>query len=272
MWPTGTITPNPSKARADIPIIYGNGCHLQVPAEAPPNECAFGDTTSKTAVVLLGDSHAAQWFPALDALGKQHGFKVLTRTKSGCPAPDVSIFNKGLKRLYDECDTWRQNELAEIAKLKPALVVAAGTRTDSLVDRSTGSKIDAGQAPAEWQAGWTRTLGALEKAGVPVAVVRDTPWPGSDVAVCVSKHLSNPSACDVGRDALDKPQYDVGMVKGVSDAHAIDLSDVICDADRCPATRGKYLVFRDSNHLTATFAKALAPYLYRQLAPYLPAS
>ena len=44
---------------------------------------------------------------------------------------------------------------------------------------------------------------------------------------------------------------------------------MICDADRCPSTRGKYLVYRDSNHLTATFAKALAPYLYRQLSPLI---
>jgi len=195
---------------------------------------------------------------------------VLARTKSGCPAPDVSIFNKGLKRLYDECDTWRTAELAEIARLHPALVVATGTRTDSLVDRSTGARIDKAKAPGEWQAGWTRTLQALSKAGVPVAVVRDTPWPGSDVAVCVSKHLSNPSACDVGRDALDSPAYDVGLTKGDADAHPLDLSDVLCDADRCPATRGKYLVYRDSNHLTATFATALAPALYRQLAPLLP--
>ncbi len=269
VWPTGALTPSPGRARGDLPAIYGNGCHLQGSAVSIPGDCAFGDTSASTTVVMLGDSHAAQWFPALDALGKQHGFRLLARTKAGCPAPDVSIFSRSLKRLNDECDTWRQQELAEIARIKPALVVAAGTRTDSLVDRSTGSKIDGAKAPGEWQAGWTRTLRALSKAGVPVAVVRDTPWPGSDVAVCVSKHTSNPSACDVGRDALDDPRYDVGAVKGITGAHAVDLSDVVCDADRCPATRGKYLVYRDSNHLTATFATALAPYLYRQLAPYL---
>ena len=270
VWPTGALTPAPGRARADLPAIYGNGCHLLGSSVAVPGACAFGDTSASTTVVLLGDSHAAQWFPALDALGKQHRFKVLARTKAGCPAPDVSIFSRSLKRLNDECDAWRRQELAEIATLKPALVVAAGTRTDSLVDRGTGSRIDEAKAPGEWQAGWKRTLTALSKAGVPVAVVRDTPWPGSDVAVCVSKHTSNPAACDVGRDALDDAAYDVGLVKGISGAHAVDLSDVVCDRDRCPATRGRYLVYRDSNHLTATFATALAPYLYRQLAPLLP--
>jgi hypothetical protein len=63
--------------------------------------------------------------------------------------------------------------------------------------------------------------------------------------------------------------YDVGTVTGHVGAHAVDLSEVICDADRCPATRGRYLVYRDTNHLTATFSSALAPYLYRQLAALL---
>ena len=80
--------------------------------------------------------------------------------------------------------------------------------------------------------------------------------------------MSSPLA--MPSDALDSAAYDVGLVKGVPLAHAIDLSNVICDADRCPATRGKYLVFRDTDHLTATFAGALAPYLWKQLEPLLP--
>ena len=38
-------------------------------------------------------------------------------------------------------------------------------------------------------------------------------------------------------------------------------------AVRCPVTLGKYLVYRDDSHLTATMAEALAPYLGPKLAP-----
>jgi hypothetical protein len=105
---------------------------------------------------------------------------------------------------------------------------------------------------------------------VAVAVLRDTPWPGKDMTACVARNESNPSECDISRKALDSPSYDVGATKGSPTAHGVDLSDVICDPDRCPATRGKYLVYRDRDHLTATFARALAPYLDRQLQPLLP--
>ena len=272
-WPAGDLTPEPTAARNDLPKIYGNGCHLERGGSAPADGCAFGDTGSATTVVLIGDSHAASWFPALERLATQNKWRLLSWTKSGCPAPDVTIFQRKLSRPYDECDTWRRAVLDRLTSSdKPALVVAAGTRTESLVDRSNGSRLEGtGRAGAEWQAGWGRTLSALTKAGVPVAVMRDTPWPGKDMAVCVGQNRSNPSACDVTRDALDGSKYDVGMAAKYDGATGVDLSDVICDADRCPATRGKYLVYRDTDHLTATFSTALAPYLDAKLRPLLAA-
>jgi hypothetical protein len=268
-WPTGPLTPSPASAKGDVPTIYANGCHLQKPTVSHA-ECAFGDLTSSTVVVLFGDSHAAQWFPALQSLATGHHWRLLVRTKSGCPAPDVSIFDRGLKRTYDECDTWRTAVLAELAVRHPALVVAAGTRTDSLVDRSTGSRMTASATGAEWRAGWARTLSRLGAAGVPVAVLRDTPWPGINVPACVATHAGAPSACDLSRDALDSPSYDVGTTKGTATAHGVDLTSVICDPTRCPVTHGRYLVYRDTSHLTATFSRALAPYLYTALAALLP--
>jgi hypothetical protein len=129
--------------------------------------------------------------------------------------------------------------------------------------------VEAAGAGAEWKAGWRRTLSPLERAGVTVAVMRDTPWPGKDVPACVARNAAAPDACDVSRSALDSPAYDVGMTRGSPTAHGVDLSEVICDPDRCPATRGKYLVYRDTDHLTATFSRALAPYLDKRLAPLL---
>ena len=272
-WPAGDLTPDPTSARDDLPKIYGNGCHLERGGTAPGDGCAFGDTGSATTVVLVGDSHAASWFPALERLATQNKWRLLAWTKSGCPAPDVTIFQRKLARPYDECDTWRTTVLDRLTSSdKPALVVAAGTRTESLVDRSNGSRLEGtGRAGAEWQAGWARTLSRLTEAGVPVAVMRDTPWPGKDMAVCVGQNRSNPSACDVTRDALDGTKYDVGMAAKYDGATGVDLSDVICDADRCPATHGKYLVYRDTDHLTATFSTALAPYLDAKLTPLIAA-
>jgi hypothetical protein len=87
------------------------------------------------------------------------------------------------------------------------------------------------------------------------------------VPACVLQHRANPSACDLSRTALDAAAYDVGMTKGITTAHAVDLTSLLCDVTKCPVTLGKYLVYRDNSHLTATFAAALTPYLGAKLVP-----
>ncbi len=47
----------------DKAAVYGDGCHLDA-GSVHAKECIYGDAGT-TRVVLFGDSHAAQWFPAL---------------------------------------------------------------------------------------------------------------------------------------------------------------------------------------------------------------
>jgi hypothetical protein len=148
-------------------------------------------------------------------------------------------------------------------------VVATSTQTESLVDRATGQRMSGAPAQKEWRNGWTRTLQQLSAAGVPVVVLRDTPWPGTDVARCVSQHLDAPSACDVSPQALASTSFDIDLVKGVDGASAVDMTPYVCDARHCPAVIGTSLVYRDDNHLTATFARTLAKPLGAAIAPLL---
>ena len=41
--------------------------------------------SSKTTVVLFGDSHAMQWFPALNGLAKEHDWRLVGLTKAARP-------------------------------------------------------------------------------------------------------------------------------------------------------------------------------------------
>jgi peptidoglycan/LPS O-acetylase OafA/YrhL len=58
-------TPREAEAKHNRPQMYADGCHLELPETVSP-ECVYGNSSSKTTVVLFGDSHAMQWFPALD--------------------------------------------------------------------------------------------------------------------------------------------------------------------------------------------------------------
>jgi hypothetical protein len=45
------------------------------------------------------------------------------------------------------------------------------------------------------------------------------------------------------------------------DVVALDLNDHICTDHTCPAVVGGVVVYFDGSHLTATYARTLAPYL-----------
>ncbi len=52
-------------------------------------------------------------------------------------------------------------------------------------------------------------------------------------------------------------------------AGLVNLNDLICPADPCPAVVNGMIVLRDTHHLTATFARSLAPALDRALTRIL---
>ena len=86
------LVPSLALASADNPVVYSNGCHLGF-LQTQPGACAFGDPSSATTVVLFGDLHAAQWFPALAQLADADHFRLVSMTKSACSAADVRVWN-----------------------------------------------------------------------------------------------------------------------------------------------------------------------------------
>ena len=70
------VNPDPREAenKENRPQMYADGCHLNPPETEVP-ECIYGNPSSKTTVVLFGDSHAMQWFPALNELAKERETK-----------------------------------------------------------------------------------------------------------------------------------------------------------------------------------------------------
>jgi peptidoglycan/LPS O-acetylase OafA/YrhL len=243
-------------ARNDLPEIYLDGCHLD-PAVTQLGQCAFGDLGSATTVVLFGDSHAAQWFPALDALAGQHRWRLVVLTKKGCPTAEIPVYSPLVDRELRECVPWRQNVFARIAAEKPDVVVLSSYRY-----RMTGRQASADPDEA-WRLGLNTTLAALRPNAAHVVVLGDTPTPAQDVPGCVSSHLDRASACVSDRSEAVKASR-LAVEQAVAKANGamfVPTGDWICGVERCPVIVGDILLYRDANHLTATAATWLAPYL-----------
>jgi peptidoglycan/LPS O-acetylase OafA/YrhL len=253
-----SITPNPTDARADLPSVYADGCHAP-PEQTAAVHCTYGDRTSPVEVALVGDSHAAEWVPALQEVATHEHWKLVTYTKSGCRfATTPSLFNNV---PYTACPLWNANVVKALTTgQRPNLVVTSQlTRPET---PATTAALVSGM-----HADWTPLLAD----GIPIVEIHDTPFPPFDVAECASADPTQLARCAFPRAPSLARQggSQVAAAAGTPDVHLIDLNDAICPLPKCAAVIGGVLVYRDASHITATYAKTLAPRLDPDLRRYL---
>lgn len=247
--------------RNDLPLVYANGCHLGVAPIEPAAKCRLGGAPGDPRVVLFGDSHAAQWIPALLPVSKSRGSALVSWTKSSCPSADVTVWNKAARGAYRECDLWREAVFAALARDGFALVIVSNLVDDEteLIDRDTGARLRGAAAQQEFKAGLERTLRRLSAMGA-VVLIRDSPRPRPDVLDCLYSG-SIAGACErLRREALSQEPADMQAAQAVG-VPVWDFSDDICGLQTCPVVMadGGRSMYRDDNHLSASFVASLAP-------------
>jgi peptidoglycan/LPS O-acetylase OafA/YrhL len=252
------FVPAVTALRDDLPATYDDGCHQRYADTAVP-ECVYGSPTGARTLVLMGDSHAATWFPALDELAQDRGWRLVNLTKHACPVASVRVWSEQLRRTYRECSTWRRAALERIAQEKPDLVVVTG-RTDYTVVKGS-SRLGAEQSASALAAASARTYRVLDSVAGSVLVLRDNPMVPSDPVECLARNLDDPAACTRGlADTVAVP----GTEQVSAQAARVDFLDtrpVFCVDESCPAVIGGVAVYRDGQHVGATYARTLAPFL-----------
>ncbi len=257
-------TPREAEKKENRPQMYSDGCHLDLEETRSP-ECVYGNPSSDTTVVLLGDSHAMQWFPALKELAKERGWRLLGFSKSACPPAKVRVYSTGLRREYRECDEWRERTLGRIVREEdPSLVVTS--MLNRYRAREDGRGLDRDASNRAVVEGYASTLTKLRDTGASVAVIEDVPRPDKDVPECVSQSLDRLRDCAFPRDkALGGFRVNVRAAEEVEGVSLVDPTPMVCPAETCPAVIGDVLVYRNGAHLTRTYVRSLTPWLGEQL-------
>jgi peptidoglycan/LPS O-acetylase OafA/YrhL len=253
---TGRVAMTVHDARESTAYAALHGCHVDFGTTAPAIGCVFGNAGARHTVVLLGDSHAAQWFPALEKLAADEGFQLVSWTKSGCPFTlDTHIFLPAYGREYHECRAWQANVLRKLPKLpRPAMVIVGGFGNYMpQVLTSKGDRPAPAQASKIWGAGMASTVTVLRRFTDRVVVLRDDPKAPFDVPACVSWDPSASSKCDFPRAHSDAAQYAAELKAGVPDEAYVDAIPVVCPDPVCRAVVDGKITYRDDSHLTAAY-------------------
>jgi len=232
--------PGPLNVREDHPGELYPGCH-QNQEDSEPIICEIGPGGTGPTIAVVGGSRAQHWLPTLEVLAKQHGWRILAITKSGC------LFT--FAEQYESCMEWNRRVFAELLRLRPDAVFTTGTRVSR----------DGENLPTGYLERWR----ALDAAGIPVLAVRDVPRPLVDVPDCVELHgpMSPECGSPASQFGLDDPPPLTGRTDVPDNVTLIDLTPLLCPDGYCAPVIGNVLVYHDNSHLTATYARTLAPFL-----------
>jgi peptidoglycan/LPS O-acetylase OafA/YrhL len=257
------VTPSLGRARDDWEQLHTDGCTLDNLQTKIVN-CVYGDPKSSTTVVLVGDSHASQWFPALQVLAEEHDWRLIAITKFSCRFMDLPMYSLILHRYYSECETWKPEVLQRLQQLKPDLVIVSAAHDLTPINPADSDPVRQGKAMARY----------LTQIPGKIAVIVDTPISAHDMPVCLSRHLDDVSKCSTPRATGAPADYATleQTATAASGATLVDMTDAFCNAQVCPAIINDMIVFRDTQHMTATFAASLADLLFSRLPALGPAT
>lgn len=253
------IFPEVDAAHTDI-----GGCSASLD-ESALKSCHYGDEGGSARIALVGDSHAAQWAPALNIAGEDHGWNITEYTKQNCPLAEASTVVEG--RLDTTCADWNVRVMNRLLAEPPDLLLVSNIDRTMMINGSVVSKEAGVNALATGlQRSWRRLL----DQGVTIAALRDTPRPDIDVPDCLSANPKQMSKCAVPRSAANANGFAIRKAAERSNVPLIDLNNAICPTSKCAPVIGKYIVYADTNHITATYAASLSTRVGRVLARLTP--
>jgi len=249
---SGPVTPNPFKAFDDRP--ERDECLVPLGERATPDTCVEGPDDGVTAV-LFGDSHAQQWLPVMQTIGRENNWRLHQFTKAACPVANLQPRDGRTDPFTkSDCLGWREDSIKAILELKPKYIVI-GSLSTYVPDYQ------------EFKTAWDQSLNQLRTTGAKLIYLRDTPYPNKNIPECVSGALDNWSACDfdLNKDRRTEPIVTDQVRAENLDIPVLDVNAYLCEGTNCHAVRNGMLLYRDDSHLTATAVKALTPAMQAQI-------
>jgi hypothetical protein len=260
-----TVFPTPADAllEPNAPCQPSGRANLLYP-------CNFGarhSATNETAA-LIGDSHASHWRAAVDVVAEARSWRAISITRSGCPFIKARVVLR--KEEAATCRRWNRELLAWLGRHPEVTTVFLSHRANAgYVHPPDTSSFET--AVRGHMALW-RVLPATVKN---IFVIRDAPRNSTAAADCVRRTYAHRQRsavlCARARDKALHPDPAVTAARRLRSrrVHVLDMTPFFCDRAHCYPVVGGALVHKDTNHITAIFAKSLGRFMLRMVDHYV---
>ncbi|MEI6701403.1 MAG: SGNH hydrolase domain-containing protein [Actinomycetota bacterium] len=272
--PLAGMNPGDASISPNRSGCYGATVKTAVPSNAA-TLCAYGKTTSKTLVLLTGDSQAGMWLPAFDALGKARNWRVIFLAKSGCtpwgnPNPPSSIVFGSV--TVANCGSFVSNVKKWAATAHLSSVILAGR---AIGKGGFGATLD----PSTLLAGMQAETSSFVAAGAKVVILGPIPsfnerTTSLKPSTCLAA-VRPLTICELSPGTL-VPQVELQATRAaavVGKVGIVDVTPLFCTAEHCAlvvqAPSGNHLVYYDNHHINRFYSAWVATALGTLLSPAL---
>jgi peptidoglycan/LPS O-acetylase OafA/YrhL len=223
-----------------LPYSLPPGCVPVARSSATSSRiCPLGRTGSSRSIVVIGDSHAQMWLPAVVNLARRDGWVVLPVLRPGCtPA----------KWLADSlCNTWYRWAIGQVRQLRPDVTIVGGA-----VGGARGAEARAAErGMLAMGRAVKRTSRTAVVVGDPEGLMR------SPVDCLLSRGASMARCTAVWGPAMLRPYDRIAERSRRSGLGFLATRGWFCFERTCPPVIGRTIAYKDPHHITAAYAGRL---------------
>jgi peptidoglycan/LPS O-acetylase OafA/YrhL len=229
--------------------LFPSGC-TPSDGETSSKICRFGDTAAAKTIVVIGDSHAQHWMPAILQMAQQDGWVVLPLVKSACTPHTWLRYSK-----KPECPGWYKWAIGQARALHPDVTLIAGSwYVDNYPDEAV------------------KTIAALtpvaKRFSKSVIVVGDPPKLNRQPVDCLLAANATMKTCTTTVTKVQvRGDTKVGSIAKKRHVGFVDTRGWFCarlsakKPLRCPLVVNRTITRRDPGHITVTYdLELVAPF------------
>jgi len=259
------LAPNPLQLKESVPDL--GDCEYFGVAVEDLGLCPRGDVDADRSMVLIGDSHARQWIPALEMIAEEQGYVAYFLVREGCPAVDQTPWKANGEGPQTDCADFQDWAAETVQELKPAVTLMGTDANERGYADEDGNHVDDDE-----------TIEQMVESGMIAQIERIKPH--TDRTVILGDppiHEVSPVKCITGNDptlegCLSPPEErSLVMMEATrraadaAGAEFLDTQSWFCWDDLCPTVVGQLITHRDIEHISIPYSEYLAPEIRRQL-------
>jgi peptidoglycan/LPS O-acetylase OafA/YrhL len=198
--------------------------------------CHWGDPGGSRRAVVIGDSHGKMWMPGFVDFARRQHVDLVPLIRFGCVPP--LLWHGGA------CSDWYAWMLGQVRRLHPSVVVL--------------SQFWSSWGPSS-VAAVSREIADLTPLTSRVIVVEDAPGRTEPAVDCLLAPHATLGSCTFSISDRQQQTYrSMRKAARTGAARYVRTLQWLCSRNRCPTVVGTIITYRDTTHITATYARLLA--------------